>query len=110
MMQAALEQGRLGDPSPNPHVGCVIAKADQKIAEGFHREVGGPHAEVQALTAAGGAAKGATLYVTLSPCNHTGRTPPCVDAIIKAGIARVVIGCDDPNPKVEGGAAARLKA
>jgi diaminohydroxyphosphoribosylaminopyrimidine deaminase/5-amino-6-(5-phosphoribosylamino)uracil reductase len=110
MMQAALDQGRLGDPSPNPHVGCVIAKGDQKIAEGFHREAGGPHAEVQALTAAGAAAKGATLYVTLSPCNHTGRTPPCVDAILKAGIQRVVIGCDDPNPKVEGGAVARLKA
>lgn len=110
LMRAALEQGKNGDPSPNPHVGCVIVRDGKIIGEGFHEEAGSPHAEVNALTQAGAAARGATLYVTLSPCNHTGKTPPCVDAILSAGIKRVVIGCEDPNAKVEGGAVERLRA
>jgi diaminohydroxyphosphoribosylaminopyrimidine deaminase/5-amino-6-(5-phosphoribosylamino)uracil reductase len=110
MMARAIELGKSGDPSPNPHVGCVIARGATVVATGYHREAGKHHAEVNALQSAGEAAKGATLYVTLAPCNHHGRTPPCVDAIINAGIARVVIGCEDPNPKVEGGGIARLEA
>jgi diaminohydroxyphosphoribosylaminopyrimidine deaminase / 5-amino-6-(5-phosphoribosylamino)uracil reductase len=110
MMSRALSLAKLGDPSPNPRVGCVIAAGDQVLAEGFHRAVGMEHAEVAALRAAGEASRGATLYATLSPCNHQGRTPPCVDAIMEAGIARVVIGCIDPNPQVPGGGVERLQA
>jgi diaminohydroxyphosphoribosylaminopyrimidine deaminase / 5-amino-6-(5-phosphoribosylamino)uracil reductase len=110
MMSRALSLAKLGDPSPNPRVGCVIASGDQVVAEGFHRAVGMEHAEVAALRAAGEAARGATLYATLSPCNHHGRTPPCVDAILEAGIARVVVGCRDPNPEVPSGGIERLEA
>ncbi|HEX2730763.1 MAG TPA: bifunctional diaminohydroxyphosphoribosylaminopyrimidine deaminase/5-amino-6-(5-phosphoribosylamino)uracil reductase RibD [Polyangiaceae bacterium] len=102
LMQRALDLGAQGDPSPNPHVGAVIVKNGQVIGEGFHAEVGGPHAEVTAISQAGDAAKGATLYVTLEPCAHQGRTGPCVEAIQNAGIRRVVIGCRDPNPNVVG--------
>jgi len=109
MMRRALELGRLGDPSPNPHVGCVIAKGDEIVAEGHHAAAGGDHAEVAALRLAGDAARGATLYVTLEPCNHEGRTGPCVDAILAAGIRSVVIGCRDPNPRVAGGGLERLE-
>lgn len=107
-MQRALQLGLRGGPSPNPHVGAVIVKDGAVVAEGFHEAAGGPHAEAAALQAAGEQARGATLYVTLEPCNHEGRTPPCVDAIQRAGIARVVIGTEDPNPSVAGHGAARL--
>jgi diaminohydroxyphosphoribosylaminopyrimidine deaminase/5-amino-6-(5-phosphoribosylamino)uracil reductase len=108
-MTRALELGRQGDPSPNPHVGSVVAVGERVVGEGHHVSAGGDHAEIAALRAAGGAAQGATLYVTLEPCNHEGRTPPCVDAVLAAGIARVVIGCRDPNPRVKGGGSERLR-
>jgi len=107
-MTRALGVAKQGDPSPNPHVGCVIAKDDQVLAEAFHAVAGSDHAEVAALRLAGESARGATAYVTLEPCNHEGRTPPCVDAILTAGIRRVVIGCRDPNPRVSGGGIERL--
>lgn len=91
-----------GTTSPNPMVGAVIVKAGKIVGEGFHRRAGLPHAEVDAINNAGKLAKGATLYVTLEPCTHTGRTPPCVEAIIKAGIKRVYVGTRDPNPIVRG--------
>src|SRR5450755_3416955 len=108
-MTRALEIGARGEPSPNPHVGAVVVKANEAIGEGHHERAGDEHAEVAALRAAGKKAAGATLYVTLEPCNHTGRTPPCTDAILAAKIARVVVGCRDPNPHVEGGGAERLR-
>ncbi len=92
----------LGRTSPNPCVGAVVVKDGEVIAKGFHRKAGTPHAEVHALHGAGRAAKGATIYVTLEPCNHTGKTPPCTKAIIASGIKRVVIGMVDPNPLVAG--------
>mgnify|MGYP003871484309 CR=1 FL=1 len=98
-----------GRTSPNPVVGAVIVRDGRVVAEGFHERVGGPHAEVNALRRAGDAARGATLYVSLEPCNHYGRTPPCTEAVIGAGIRRVVIGMADPNPKVTGGGADRLR-
>ena len=98
--EAGARARRSGDPSPNPHVGAVIADGERSSREGFHEAAGLDHAEVVALQAAGDEAEGKTLYVTLEPCNHEGRTPPCVDAILEAGIARVVIGCRDPNPHV----------
>lgn len=111
LMGRALELGRNGDPSPNPHVGSVVADAEGKIlGEAWHQSAGGDHAEVGALKAAGSAARGQTLYVTLEPCNHDGRTPPCVDAILAAGVRRVVVGCKDPNPQVPGGGIDRLRA
>ena len=91
-----------GRTSPNPLVGAVIVKDNRIIAEGWHRQVGTPHAEVHALNMAGELAKGATLYVTLEPCSHFGRTPPCANAIVEAGIKRVVAAMSDPNPKVAG--------
>jgi diaminohydroxyphosphoribosylaminopyrimidine deaminase / 5-amino-6-(5-phosphoribosylamino)uracil reductase len=102
-------QGR-GLTSPNPMVGAVVARGDVLIAEGFHERAGGPHAEAVALTHAGARARGATLYVNLEPCNHSGRTPPCVGAIIRAGIRRVVSATRDPNPRVTGGGTAALIA
>jgi diaminohydroxyphosphoribosylaminopyrimidine deaminase/5-amino-6-(5-phosphoribosylamino)uracil reductase len=110
MMMAALEQGRLGHPSPNPHVGAVVVKNGEVIAKGHHERAGEDHAETAALKAAGTKAKGATLYVTLEPCNHVGRTPPCTDSILAAKVARVVIGCRDPNPHVAGGGVEKLRA
>jgi diaminohydroxyphosphoribosylaminopyrimidine deaminase/5-amino-6-(5-phosphoribosylamino)uracil reductase len=111
LMLRAIALGAGGDPTPNPHVGSVIADAaGNVIAEGFHQTAGLDHAEVVALKKAGSAARGSTLYVTLEPCNHVGRTPPCVDAILAAGIARVVIGCRDPDPRVQGGGIERLQA
>ncbi|MBD2814508.1 bifunctional diaminohydroxyphosphoribosylaminopyrimidine deaminase/5-amino-6-(5-phosphoribosylamino)uracil reductase RibD [Xenorhabdus sp. Flor] len=103
-MSRALElayQGRF-TTSPNPNVGCVIVKDDQIIGEGFHLRAGEPHAEVHALRMAGNKAKGATAYVTLEPCSHHGKTPPCADALIAAGISRVVVAMQDPNPQVAG--------
>ncbi|MCP3759892.1 bifunctional diaminohydroxyphosphoribosylaminopyrimidine deaminase/5-amino-6-(5-phosphoribosylamino)uracil reductase RibD [Streptomyces sp. TBY4] len=96
----------LGSTSPNPVVGCVITDASGTVVgEGWHERAGGPHAEVHALNAAGGAARGGTAYVTLEPCNHTGRTGPCAQALIAAGIARVVYAVSDPNPQASGGGA-----
>ncbi len=110
MMNRALDMARLGDPSPNPHVGCVVAQGEDIVGEGYHEAVGLDHAEVTALQAAGEKANGATLYVTLEPCNHQGRTPPCLDRILAASIKRVVIGCRDPNPSVVGRGIERLEA
>ncbi|MBW2259252.1 MAG: bifunctional diaminohydroxyphosphoribosylaminopyrimidine deaminase/5-amino-6-(5-phosphoribosylamino)uracil reductase RibD [Deltaproteobacteria bacterium] len=95
------EQGR-GWTSPNPMVGAVIVKDGTVIGKGFHQAAGGPHAEIHALNDAEGKAKGATLYVSLEPCNHTGRTPPCTEAILESGIKRVVAGMRDPDPRVTG--------
>jgi diaminohydroxyphosphoribosylaminopyrimidine deaminase / 5-amino-6-(5-phosphoribosylamino)uracil reductase len=102
------ERGR-GTTHPNPVVGAVIVAGGEIVGEGWHERPGGPHAEVVALEAAGDRARGADLYVTLEPCAHHGRTPPCVDAIVAAGIARVVAGAADPNPKTDGQGFARLR-
>lgn len=114
LMARALAVAELGDPSPNPHVGCVIARMEDGvpriIAEGHHEEAGKPHAEIVALERAGELARGATAYLTLEPCTHHGRTPPCVDALVTAGITRVVIGSRDPNPHVSGGGVEKLRA
>ncbi|MEU3483773.1 bifunctional diaminohydroxyphosphoribosylaminopyrimidine deaminase/5-amino-6-(5-phosphoribosylamino)uracil reductase RibD [Streptomyces sp. NPDC033754] len=95
----------LGATSPNPVVGCVITDASgHQVGEGFHQRAGGPHAEVHALREAGVLARGGTAYVTLEPCNHTGRTGPCAQALVEAGISRVVYAVGDPNPQATGGA------
>jgi diaminohydroxyphosphoribosylaminopyrimidine deaminase/5-amino-6-(5-phosphoribosylamino)uracil reductase len=96
------KKGR-GRTAPNPCVGAVIVQEGRMLAKGWHRRAGTPHAEIHALRAAGPAAAGATLYVTLEPCNHHGRTPPCTEAILAAGIGRVVVGMQDPNPVAGGG-------
>jgi len=96
--------------SPNPRVGCVLVKGNDVVGEGWHERAGRPHAEVVALNVAGSAARGATAYVTLEPCSHHGRTPPCADALIAAGVARVVLAVQDPNPKVAGAGIAKLRA
>ena len=103
-MQRAIELARLGQYStkPNPNVGCVLVKNDQLIGEGFHPKAGQPHAEVFALRQAGDNAKDATAYVTLEPCAHYGRTPPCAEALVKAQVRKVVVACSDPNPLVAG--------
>ncbi len=98
-----------GRTAPNPMVGAVVVRDGHVVGEGWHAEYGGPHAEAAALTAAGDRARGADLYVTLEPCAHHGKTPPCADAIIAAGVRRVVIALDDPNPEARGGTA-RLRA
>src|ERR1700750_2875105 len=95
---------------PNPRVGCVLTQGDETVGEGWHERAGQPHAEVMALRAAKERARGATAYVTLEPCSHTGRTGPCADALIAAGVARVVCGSQDPYPKVSGAGIAKLKA
>ncbi len=98
----ALARRAEGMTRPNPPVGAVVVKNGRKIGEGFHKKAGGPHAEVFALRQAGKAARGATLYVTLEPCSTHGRTPPCTEAVIQAGISRVVVGTADPNPRHAG--------
>jgi diaminohydroxyphosphoribosylaminopyrimidine deaminase/5-amino-6-(5-phosphoribosylamino)uracil reductase len=112
MMRAALALARrsLGRTWPNPAVGCVIVKDGTVVGRGRTRDGGRPHAEVDALTQAGAAARGATVYVTLEPCSHFGKSPPCADALIKAGVAKVVSALEDPNPQVNGQGHARLKA
>src|SRR3989338_2324166 len=95
--------------SPNPRVGCVLVKDGAVIGEGWHERAGEPHAEVYALHAAGEAARGATAYVTLEPCSHHGRTPPCADALIEAGVTRVVVAVQDLNPEVAGAGIAKLR-
>ncbi len=113
MMRRALRLAGRGrySTSPNPMVGAVVTDASGQVAgEGYHKRAGGPHAEVGALAQAGARAQGGTLYVTLEPCNHTGRTPPCTDAIIAAGVAHVVVAMTDPNPEVKGGGIARLRS
>lgn len=110
-MGRALELAAQGRTStqPNPRVGCVIAVGEQIIGEGWHQRSGEPHAEVFALREAGERARGATAFVTLEPCNHHGRTPPCSEALIAAGVARVIYASGDPNPRVDGSGAARLR-
>ena len=112
MMARALRLAERGayTTRPNPMVGCVIAQGDQVVGEGWHQRKGGPHAEVFALEAAGERAKGATAYVTLEPCAHTGSTGPCADALIAAGVARVVGAMRDPFPQVDGAGFERLRA
>jgi diaminohydroxyphosphoribosylaminopyrimidine deaminase/5-amino-6-(5-phosphoribosylamino)uracil reductase len=103
------EQG-LYTTDPNPRVGCVLVRAGEVVGEGAHLKAGEPHAEVHALRMAAARAEGATAYVTLEPCSHQGRTPPCADALLKAGVARVVAAMEDPNPQVAGRGLARLAA
>ena len=112
LMQRALGLAERGlcTTDPNPRVGCVLTRDGRSVGEGWHQRAGEPHAEVLALRAAGAAARGATAYVTLEPCSHTGRTPPCADALIEAGIARVVCATADPNPRVAGAGIERLRA
>ena len=112
MMQQCLALARraLGRTAPNPLVGSVIVQNGQIVGQGFHPQAGQPHAEVFALKAAGDRAHGATIYVNLEPCSHYGRTGPCAEALVAAGVAKVVVGMVDPNPKVAGGGIARLKA
>lgn len=112
MMARALQLAERGlwTTSPNPRVGCVLVKDGQIVGEGWHEKAGEPHAEVHALRAAGDKAKGATAYVTLEPCSHHGRTPPCAEALIAAGVSRVVAAMTDPNPLVAGKGLALLQA
>ncbi|SEE66377.1 bifunctional diaminohydroxyphosphoribosylaminopyrimidine deaminase/5-amino-6-(5-phosphoribosylamino)uracil reductase RibD [Pseudomonas coleopterorum] len=110
-MARALELARKGVYSthPNPRVGCVIVRDGETVGEGWHVQAGGPHAEVHALRQAGDRARGATAYVTLEPCSHHGRTPPCADALVAGGVARVVVAMQDPNPQVAGQGLERLR-
>jgi diaminohydroxyphosphoribosylaminopyrimidine deaminase/5-amino-6-(5-phosphoribosylamino)uracil reductase len=105
MMARALELARKGlyTTTPNPRVGCVVAQGDTVLGEGWHETAGGPHAEVVALERAGARAAGATLYVTLEPCSHQGRTPPCADLVVKSKVKRVVAAMRDPNPEASKG-------
>lgn len=110
-MLRAIQLARLGTYTtrPNPNVGCVIVKHGQIIGEGFHRKAGEPHAEINALMQAGTEAEDSTVYVTLEPCSHTGRTPPCTNALINASVKRVVVAMTDPNPRVSGNGIAQLR-
>ena len=109
-MSCALDLAARGtECSPNPRVGCVLVRGGEIVGRGWHQKYGGPHAEVNAVRDAGEAARGATAYVTLEPCSHYGKTPPCADLLIERGVARVVAGMRDPNPKVDGGGFAKLE-
>ena len=110
LMARALQLAQRGlyTTDPNPRVGCVLAQGDKVLAEGWHERAGGPHAEAMALAAAGEAARGSTAYVTLEPCNHHGRTPPCTEALLRAGVAQVIYALRDPNTQVRGGGEQRL--
>lgn len=108
-MQRALVLARRGRTHPNPRVGAVVVRGTRIVGEGYHRRCGAPHAEAVALERAGRRARGATLYVTLEPCNHQGRTPPCTPRILDAGIARVVVAARDPDPRVRGRGLRRLR-
>src|SRR6185295_18150534 len=110
-MARALELAERGlyTTTPNPRVGCVIVRDGAVVGEGWHEKAGGPHAEVNALQAAGAGARGATAYVTLEPCVHHGRTPPCVEALLASGVARVVAAMEDPDPRVAGRGLAMLR-
>ena len=110
-MRLALRLARrgAGATSPNPMVGAVVVRGNRIVGRGYHRQAGEPHAEVLALRSAGEKARGATLYVTLEPCNHFGKTPPCTEAVLKAGIRKVVVGMKDPNPLVSGRGIRRLR-
>jgi len=111
MMQALeLAQRGRGAVEPNPQVGCVIVRDGEVVGQGYHQRYGGPHAEVEALRDAGEAALGADVYVTLEPCCHQGKTGPCSTALIEAGVARVIVGCQDPHPQVAGQGLAALQA
>ena len=99
-MELALKGGNR--VSPNPLVGAVIVKDGEIIGQGYHEEYGGPHAEINALRSADRSPEGATMYVTLEPCCHHGKTPPCTEAVIRSGISKVVVGAKDPNPLVAG--------
>ncbi len=112
MMARALQLAERGrwTTKPNPMVGCVLVRDGQVLGEGWHQRAGGPHAEIEALNAAGDAAKGAIAYVTLEPCAHTGRTGPCADALVEAGVAEVVAAMRDPFPKVDGAGFEKLAA
>ena len=103
-VRRAIALSRRGFPAPNPHVGCVIVRAGVVLAEGYHHFAGGPHAEIDALQKCKFQAHGATAYVSQEPCNRTGRTGPCSEALIEAGVKRVVYALDDPNPVMAGGA------
>jgi diaminohydroxyphosphoribosylaminopyrimidine deaminase / 5-amino-6-(5-phosphoribosylamino)uracil reductase len=103
-MRRAIALSRKGFPAPNPHVGCVLVRDGRIVGEGYHAYAGAPHAESVALDSAGSEAEGSTAYVTLEPCSHHGRTPPCADALIAAGVRRVVCAVKDPNPAAAGGA------
>lgn len=110
-MARALELAERGleTTHPNPRVGCVLARGEEVVGEGWHERAGEPHAEINALRAAGHRAAGATAYVTLEPCSHHGRTPPCIDALIAARVARVIFALEDPNPRVSGRGAEALR-
>src|SRR3954447_25226839 len=111
-MREALDLARQGraQASPNPMVGAVVVRDNQVVGRGFHTYAGTRHAEVIALEEAGERARGADVYITLEPCSHQGRTPPCTDALIAAGVARVVAAMQDPNPLVAGSGFAKLRA
>ncbi|WP_130471282.1 bifunctional diaminohydroxyphosphoribosylaminopyrimidine deaminase/5-amino-6-(5-phosphoribosylamino)uracil reductase RibD [Candidatus Magnetaquicoccus inordinatus] len=110
-MEQALRLARraLGQTRPNPLVGCLLVREGRVVGKGYHRQAGGPHAEVWALQQAAEQARGATAYVTLEPCSHFGRTPPCADALLRAGVVRVVAALEDPNPQVAGRGLQRLR-
>ena len=110
-MAQALQLAKRGlyTAAPNPRVGCVLVRDGAVVGEGWHERAGGPHAEVNALNAAGDRARGATAYISLEPCHHHGRTPPCDEALIAAGITRVVAAMDDPDPRTAGLGIARIR-